>query len=151
MKAIHWITAAAALACTEPVQAAVSDPEVIIYRFPGVKDDGGAAAVGVATAFICTNFSGVTESIRLVTRQANGVLLTNVPFNIAHLDTHTFTTHVTSPFSQFILNTGIVIQGTTAIAATSINIICTANGHRCGESETHGRSVARHQVQPRSG
>jgi hypothetical protein len=30
MKAIHWTIAAAAFACTEPVQAGVNDPEVII-------------------------------------------------------------------------------------------------------------------------
>ena len=35
MKAIHWITAAAALAFiqTTPASAGVNDPEVIIYRF----------------------------------------------------------------------------------------------------------------------
>jgi hypothetical protein len=26
-----------------PANAATADPEVIIYRFPGVKDDGGAS------------------------------------------------------------------------------------------------------------
>jgi hypothetical protein len=50
MKAIHWIIAAAALAFVlpEPADAATTDPEVIIYRFPGVRDDGSADFVGVA-------------------------------------------------------------------------------------------------------
>jgi hypothetical protein len=48
-----------------PVSAATTDPEIIIYRFPGVKDDLGTQ---VATVFHCTNFSGVTETIRFVTR-----------------------------------------------------------------------------------
>jgi len=46
MKAIHWTIAATALAFVlpAPASAAQSDPEVIIYRFPGVRDDGGALA-----------------------------------------------------------------------------------------------------------
>ena len=36
-------------------------------RVSSVRDDGGVFA-GVATVFRCTNFSGVTESIRFVTR-----------------------------------------------------------------------------------
>src|SRR5262252_331017 len=76
MKAIHWIVAAAALAYSlpAPATAATSDPEVIIYRFPGVYDDGGPTNNGVATVFHCTNFSGVTENIRIVTRGSDGVL-----------------------------------------------------------------------------
>jgi hypothetical protein len=41
MKAIHWIIAAAAFAFVQPAQAGINDPEVIIYRFPGVLDNGG--------------------------------------------------------------------------------------------------------------
>ena len=83
--------------------------------------------MGVATAFHCTNFSGATENIRLVTRNFNGILLTNFMNAIDHLDTHTFVTHATAAYNNdFLLNTAIVGQGTTAIAATSTNIICTA-------------------------
>jgi hypothetical protein len=41
MKAIQWIIAAAALALVQPTPASagVNDPEVIIYRFPGVMDN----------------------------------------------------------------------------------------------------------------
>jgi hypothetical protein len=126
VKAIHWIIAAAALACTEPVQAAIGDPEVIIYRFPGVTDYRGADNVGVATSFHCTNFSGVTENIRFVTRGSGGNLLTNMDFGIAHLATLTVSTHDTAAYAGIAntLNTGLIAQ--TAIAATSINIICTA-------------------------
>jgi len=127
MKAIHWTIAGAVLAFAEPAQAAQSDPEVIIYRFPGVLDNGGAPNMGVATAFHCTNFSGATENIRLVTRNFNGILLTNFLNAIDHLDTHTFVTHATAAYNNdFLLSTAIVGQGTTAIAATSTNIICTA-------------------------
>jgi hypothetical protein len=70
MKAIYWIIAAAALALVQPTpaSAAAGGPEVIIYRFPGVRDDGGPSSIGVATVFHCTNFSGVPETIRFVTR-----------------------------------------------------------------------------------
>jgi hypothetical protein len=58
MKAIHWITAAAALTFVQPAQAATTDSEMIIYRFPGVRDDGGGAFAGVATVFHCTTSAG---------------------------------------------------------------------------------------------
>jgi hypothetical protein len=81
----------------------------------------------VATVFHCTNFSGVSENVRLVTRVTNGVLKTNVVMTIDHLWTKTASTHpVHSYFTDTHLDTGPVIQGTTAIAATSTNIICTA-------------------------
>jgi len=129
MKASHWIIAAAALSFLQSAEAGVNDPEVIIYRFPGVRDDGAVANTGLATVFHCTNFSGATENIRFVTRANNGSLRTNVAFPIDHLATLTAATHETNLFSNEIptlLNTGGVGQGTTAIAATSINIICTA-------------------------
>ena len=128
MKAIRWIIAAVALSFVEPTQAAQSDPEVIIYRFPGVLDNGGASNTGLATSFHCTNFSGAAENIRFVTRAGFGPLLTNVVFGIVHLGTLTVSTHETNLYADTgtVLNTGAVSQGTTAIAATSINIICTA-------------------------
>jgi hypothetical protein len=126
MKATHSIIAAAALAFALPVQAGVNDPEVIIYRFPGVADDGGAANVGVATVFHCTNFSGVAENIRFVTRNDGGNIASNNAFNIPHLLNITVSTHFTVAYDEISLATGPVTQGTTAIAATSINIICTA-------------------------
>ena len=126
MKAIRWIIAAAALACTEPVQAGINDPEVIIYRFPGVTDNGGGVGTGVATVFHCTNFSGVTENIRFVTRRFDGGLANNTVFGINHLSTLTVSTHTVAAYIQALLNTGSVTQGTTAITATSTNIICTA-------------------------
>ena len=129
MKAIHSMIAALALAFVlpAPADAATTDPEVIIYRFPGVRDDGGASGVGIATVFHCTNFSGATETLRFVTRQFSGALLQNNTATINHLATKTAVTHAVFAYAEDpILATGEVIQGTTAIAATSINIICTA-------------------------
>jgi hypothetical protein len=128
MKLIHSIIAALGLAFVlpAPADAGVNDPEVIIYRFPGVKDDGGAAFVGVATVFHCTNFSGVQESIRLVTRDRLGELVRNFSITISHLLTTTFSTHTVNAYGSLNLTTGAVGGGTTAIAATSTSIVCTA-------------------------
>ena len=128
MKAIHWIIAAAALAFVLPAEAdaAVGDPEMVIYRFPGVADNGGGPGVGVATVFHCTNFSGVQETLRIVTRSSAGVLITNNAPTILHLQTLTLATHSVSAYVSGALLTGAVTQGTAAIAATSVNIICTA-------------------------
>jgi hypothetical protein len=129
MKAIQWMSAlATAIAMSGPAFAATSDPEVIIYRFPGVYDDGSPSVQGVATTFHCTNFSGVPENIRLVTRGSGGALLSNMVFTVQHLATLTAPTHETLLYADglSVLNTGGISQGTTAIAATSINIVCTA-------------------------
>ena len=123
MKAIHWIIAVAALAFVQPAQAGINDPEVIIYRFPGVRE-----GQGIATVFFCTNFSGVTENIRFVTRFSNGTLSQNQVFPVAHLATLAVATHDTNAYliEQLLTIMASALQGTTAIAATSINIICTA-------------------------
>jgi hypothetical protein len=129
MKAIHWITAAAALVCAEPVQAGINDPEVIIYRFPGVHDDGGAPNFGTATVFLCTNFSGAQENMRFVTRTGNVTLFSNITASLNHLQTIVVSTHPAFPYVETLnmndVSTG-PFTGTTAIAATSTNIVCTA-------------------------
>jgi hypothetical protein len=131
MKAIHSMIAALGLVFVLPAaaDAATTDPEVIIYRFPGVRDDGGASFVGVATVFHCTNFSGVTENIRFVTRTNGGGIAnaSNFSTTIPHLVTLSAGTHANFAYGlDVLLNTGGLNSGTTAIAATSTNIICTA-------------------------
>ena len=126
MKAMHSMIAALALTLVLPAPAdtATTDPEVIIYRFPGVTDNGQVGFLGVATA---TNFSGVDENVRFVTRHRDGNLLSNVTVNVGHLATVTIATHEVGAYIEhLLLSIGPIFQGTTAIAATSINIICTA-------------------------
>ena len=128
MKSIRSMIAALALAIVLPAapEAATTDPEVIIYRFPGVVDDGDSNA-GIATIFNCTNFSGTTETVRFATRSTSGTLIGNVTVSIQHLATKTASTHNTLAFTDDTLVLQIaMLGGTTAIAATSINIICTA-------------------------
>jgi len=129
MKTAHSMIAALGLAFVlpAPADAATTDPEVIIYRFPGVRDNAAGTDTGVATVFNCTNFSGVTENIRIVTRDRNGTLLSNVMSALAHLATTVASTHDTLAYTfELNLGTGSLSGGTTAIAATSVNVICTA-------------------------
>src|SRR5215510_4929968 len=125
MKAIHWIIAAAALTFAQPAQAGITDPEVIIYRFPGVADNGGTNS-GIATVFHCTNFSGVPESLRIVVRATDGTLVGNVSQPINHLQTLTLATHATAIYFEIVVSMGPILQGSAAIAATSVNMVCTA-------------------------
>jgi hypothetical protein len=129
MRAIQSIISLAAITVglSAPASAGLNDPEIIIYRFTGVRDDGGAQGFGLATAFECTNFSGAVENLRFVTRDVFGELKTNVAQAIFHLGTVTMTTHGANGIS-FTANlaTGAVSQGSTAIAATSANVLCGA-------------------------
>jgi len=130
MKTVQALVVSTALAIgmATPASAGVNDPEVIIYRFPGVQDDGSANFAGVATKFLCTNFSGLAESMRFATRDQDGTLLSNQTAPINHLQSVTAVTHGvnSSNGNQKLLLTTIVREGTTAIAATSTSIICTA-------------------------
>src|SRR5262249_54492893 len=116
------VSAALAIGMVAPASAGVNDPEILIYRFPGVVDNAGSG-----TSFSCTFFSGVAENIRFVTRSSDGTLLNNISIpNQAHLKTLTVGTDFVLSTGGGNLNTGFVLSGTTAIAATSTNIICTA-------------------------
>src|SRR3954451_5639544 len=105
MQIVHSLIAALALTLVVPAaaDAAQVDPEVIIYRFPGVRDDGSANFAGTATVFHCTNFSGATETIRFVTRDHNSILVTNKTSLIAHLTTLTAFTHFTASYPIMLL------------------------------------------------
>jgi hypothetical protein len=125
MHALRSIIAVAALAVYGPAYAAIGDPEVIIYRVSGVADSGGAT--GVATTFHCTNFSGVTENVRIVVRATAGNILANLDQQVPHLWTVSASTKDTIIYTENIqLATGGIPQGTAAIAATSVNVTCTA-------------------------
>src|SRR5262245_26453552 len=101
MKVIHCVIAAAALAFVQPAQAASTDPEIIIYRFSGVLDNGGLSHQGIATAFHCTNFSGVQESLRIVVRDSAGIIRGNFSQLINHLQSLTLSTHSIAIYNDF--------------------------------------------------
>jgi len=108
--------------------AAIGNDEQIIYRIVGARDDGGLTLAGNrATLIDCTNFSGITETIGAVARTFDSTVVANKTLSIGHLQTRTFATHF--PLGVNVdqnLATGVLNQGTIAIAATSINIVCNA-------------------------
>ena len=125
MKSLRYLIAVAALALTLPAQAAVGDPEVVLYRASGVADGGSGS--NAATIFSCTPFSGVTENIRIVLRDRTGAIVINVLAGAAHLNTEIFSTASSSTlYSAVVLGTGPITGGTVAIAATSTSVTCTA-------------------------
>ena len=140
MKAISSavVSAALAIGMAAPASAAQGGPETILYRVPGVVDSGEAANIGVATVFACTNFSGVTENVRFVTRHVDGSLVSNFATTVDHLATLVASTHFVHAMGSNNLAAGFVFGGTTAIAATSINIICTALIIDAASSLPHG-------------
>src|SRR3954454_21594863 len=121
MKSVRHLIAVAALAFTMPAQAGVNDPEVVIYRASGVVDAGVTA-----TSFHCTNFSGVTENVRIVVRGLGSSILANTVVPVAHLNTAILSTQDVFIYSDSSLATGATGGGTAAIAATSVNVTCTA-------------------------
>src|SRR5262249_12237048 len=92
-----------------------------IYRVSGVIDDNNV----LATSFHCTNFSGVTENVRIVTRSLAGPLVTNTAGTVPHLGTAILSTHHVFIYPDTNMSTG-TFAGTAAIAATSTNVTCTA-------------------------
>ena len=133
MKSIHSMIAVLGLAfvLTASADAATTDPEVIIYRFPGVRDAGGAPGTGVTTSFHCTNFSGVTETARFVLRDTSSAVVANNTYTLAHLRTVTISTRLNAAYLHdlsipLLSPMGFFAQGTVAIAATSTSIVCTA-------------------------
>ena len=129
MKAIHWTIAATAFAFVQPTlaSAATTDPEVIIYRFNGVRGLLGSAAPG--TVFHCTNFSGANEMIRFVSRTQSGEIAGNHVLPISHLQTVTIVYGNIITYSvdlHLTLPSALTFQGSIAIAATSANMFCTA-------------------------
>jgi hypothetical protein len=134
--------------------AAVGDAEIVIYRFPGVLDDGGSANQGLATVFHCTNYSGVTETLRIVVRDFDNTLVGNVAVLIEHLVTKTLATHPTTVYieDEVLLPVGVAVQqGTAAIAATSKDIVCTAMTVDAASASPVGISLHPVRFNPASG
>src|SRR6185436_11756372 len=76
-----------------------TDPQMQIYRFTGLRDNGGAVNAGTATVLHCTNFSGSTETLRLQIRQFTGTVVKDNTFNVTHNYTFTIATHGVAAFA----------------------------------------------------
>ena len=98
-----------------------------IYVASGVSDDGAAADAGRATAFLCSNVSGVTAEIRYLVLRFNGTVAANVTVNVPHAQTHTASTHSTLAFREDAdLSTSVVNQGAVNIESDQSSVFCSA-------------------------
>ena len=121
--------AAASVVVAAPVRATTFPSLTTIYIVPGVLDSGDAANVGVATAFQCSNVSGVTTSIRFLALSETGAVLGSVTVpSVLHGATIEVSTHFTDPYtnetaliSGTVLNTGVV-----NIESLQSAVFCTA-------------------------
>ena len=121
------LIASVSTALVAETHAAVGDPLLTLYLFPGVVDSGGAAFGGNATAVSCTNFSGVNETINFQVREFDGTLKANASTTIGQAVTITAATKDTGLLTEnVLLNTGVVAQGALGVLATSRNMVCTA-------------------------
>ena len=100
----------------------------LIYVASGVRDNGGAAFVGVAASIHCTNWTAGAEQVRFLVRDYDGALVENKTVAIGALDTITASTHDTRAYDDdLFLSPGVVIrQGSVRVFATAAAITCTA-------------------------
>lgn len=108
--------------------SAAADPQIMIYRIPGVNNTWDNSANGIATVFSCHNNSSVSEIIRIRIFNPNGLLSSDNSANIASKRTLTIATHYTIAFtSDFYTSIGVFVkQGTASIISTSREIFCSA-------------------------
>jgi len=125
MKLVVSVVAIAMLAVASLPAQAAQEP---IYRASGVRDSGGAAGVGVATAIHCTNFDTTAATVRVRIRNFNGQVVGDSSVNIASRNTNTFVTHDTLLFfDNTNLSAGTVIdQGSLIVTSNSLEVICSA-------------------------
>jgi hypothetical protein len=143
MKSICWMLAAAAILSVLPAHAqdrasrskqstagppSITSPIMLIYRVPGVSDDGSGDFVGNATSFHCTNLSDVAETLVIIVHKFDGTIASNLSFTVPSANTFTASTHNTSIFNEdSIMSSGTVInQGYAAIGASTTEFVCSA-------------------------
>jgi hypothetical protein len=120
------------------------------YRISGVRDNGGAINTGVATSFHCTNWSTVSENIRIIVRNFDASVTSNNTFVVLSGRTHTASTHGTVAFNEdAFLSTGTVIeQGFALISSTSDRIVCSAMIVDAANASAIGVSLHTQRVNP---
>ena len=119
---------AAALAATlaQPASAITFSKLTTIYVGTGVHDDGSAANLGIATAFICTNVSGFGADVRFAILNPSGNVVTSIPFRLSHGETSMLETHSTAVFDGSSINTGGIIEGGINFESTQSGVFCNA-------------------------
>ena len=119
--------AACAAAFAQPASATTFPTLTTIYVGAGVRDDGGAENVGIATTAVCSNVSGVTTSLRFLVLSPSGAVVGSSTFGtVPHGGTVTLATHATSTFLESLMSTGQVAQGVVNIESLQSGVFCTA-------------------------
>lgn len=151
MRKLLWIVAVAAVTFLQPMHAvqeaaqqgdrasqsdaqeatapaATTDPYLLIYRTSGVRDNGAAVGVGVASVFLCTNNSAVPEKLAIQLRNFDGAIVTTQEFVLPSLRTFTASTHGTIAFLEDVfLSSGMgIAQGSARIFSSTPNMFCSA-------------------------
>jgi hypothetical protein len=95
------VAIALAAALAQPAAAVTFPSLTTIYVITGVHDNGGANAIGVATAMQCTNVSGVATTIRFLALSATGTVLdTEILSDVAHGATVEVSTHGAAAYAS---------------------------------------------------
>jgi len=142
MKFVSWIIAAALAASVIPAHAqnrigrglpsgggqAQGGPLALLYVVSGVRDNGGAANVGTATTFHCTNASTAAENIQIQVRDFAGGVVSDHTYPLNSGRTWTTSTHDTAVFDEDadLSPGGTIIQGLAFIFATTQFMFCSA-------------------------
>jgi hypothetical protein len=118
----------AALSTAQPASAITFPKLTTIYVIAGVVNSADGPNVGIATAFQCSNVSGVLADIRFLALDASGSMLDFALLPVAHGATIHVSTHGTMVYASEIpliagtaLNSGVV-----NIESTQSAVFCTA-------------------------
>ena len=119
MKFTSMILALASLAAVLPAQASHT-PKILIYRFTGVHDSGGAAKVGQATLFTCKNWGAEQEAISFLVLGPTGTTMAVKNYIVFPRRTITVATHDIRVIAEFdLLSPGKRINGGSATITAS--------------------------------
>ena len=124
--------AAVALSGTlaQPAVAVTFPTLTTIYVGSGVRNTSDPINEGIATAFFCTNASGLTANLRFLVLNFNGNVAGSVTVStVLHGQTRTITTHGITFLGNDSTDTSqgtIIDQGSIIIEATESGVFCTA-------------------------
>jgi hypothetical protein len=120
---------ALAATLTQPASAVTFPSLTTIYVGSGVRDDGSADNMGVATSIHCSNVSGVSVQVRTLVLNNLGSVRGSLIVSLAHGETFTFSTHQTVIFldAEGDLAASFVEQGVVNVEATNSAVFCTAD------------------------
>ena len=127
-KSVFAVTLAASAFAFVPTAFATTFPTLTtIYVGTGVRDDGGGIHLGTATAFHCSNTSGVTATIRFLVLNNTGGVRASVSTSLNHGWTHNASTHSIVAYTvDTNLATGTVAEGVINIESTQSGVFCNA-------------------------